>query len=67
MVGASPDEEDLDDFRDGVYLIASDGSELDVMPSPFGGPEAAAASGDTLIVSPWNTGGLWLYQEPTGE
>jgi hypothetical protein len=60
VVGGSPDEEDLDDFRDGVYLIASDGSELDVA-------EAAAASGDTLIVSPWNTGGLWLYQEPTGE
>jgi hypothetical protein len=50
----------------GVHLIASDGSGMELMPSPFNGASAAAASGDTLIVSPSGSG-LWLYQEPTGE
>jgi len=50
----------------GVDLIASDGSGIELMPSPFKGASAAAASGDTLIVSPSGSG-LWLYQEPTAE
>jgi hypothetical protein len=50
----------------GVELIASDGSGMEVMSSPFKGAIAAAASGDTLIVSPSGSA-LWLYQEPTAE
>ncbi len=59
VVGGTPD-----DSATGVDLIASDGSGMELMPSPFKGASAAAASGDTLIVSPSGSG-LWLYQEPT--
>jgi hypothetical protein len=61
VVGGTPD-----DSATGVDLIASDGSGIELMPSPFKGASAAAASGDTLIVSPSGSG-LWLYQEPTAE